>query len=109
MCSSSAFLLLALINKDGAISGKLIESFGVLFCYGNPLKGKRDDKPHLDMITFCNVDGFDLWLHVGSHLVQQDLGCARRCLPLTLLVLLATLRLVLGGRLCHAGPDVVPE
>ena len=101
--------MLALINKDGASSGKLIESFGVLFCYGNPLKGKRDDKPHLDMITFCNVDGFDLWLHVGSHLVQQDLGCARRCLPLTLLVLLETLRLVLGGRLCHAGPDVVPE
>ena len=51
---------LALINKDGASSGKLIESFGVLFCYGNPLKGKRDDKPHLDVITFCNVDGFDL-------------------------------------------------
>ena len=61
------------------------------------------------MITLCVVEGFDSWLHVGNGLAQQDLGRAHRCLPKALLVLLQILLLVLGGKLCNAGVDVVSE
>ena len=41
--------------------------------------------------------------------VRPNLGRAHRSLAEALLELLQTLLLVLGGGLCHAGLDVVPE
>ena len=41
--------------------------------------------------------------------LRPDLGRAHRCLAEAPLELLQTLLLVLGGGLCHAGFDGVPE